>query len=261
MKSNFSSQEWILHISLMHQIMGYVLLQFCFYKTPMELECTAFLIVISVRALLDYLWMLCFWWEIQPDGYCAGSGNFTIGLWTIVSIAEYILNVSGMFLKNCRTVYASFIVYVCLFELLRMWHRQGISGKCETVCVRLCKNRRWFIVLSVCSMYIMTGLGILTADAEEMAEIMVVQFFVHEIAVWGFMSRWKVQYGHAFRAKDEVLYTISYGSSCLVGVLSKTDLFCRYFYNMDEQKAGTLGILFQCLVLLGAVKVLINNAG
>lgn len=261
MKSNFSSQEWILHISLMDQIIGYVLLQFYFNKTPMELEGTACLMVISVRALLDYLWMLYFWWEIQPDGQGVGSGNSTMGLWTIVSMAEYILNVSGMLLEKTRAVYASLVVYVCLFELLRMWHRQGTSRKSETVCSRLCKDRRVFIVLSACSMYIMIGLGVLAADAEEMAEIMVVQFLVHEIAVWCFTGRWNVQSGHACRAKDVVIYTVSYGSACLVGVLSKTDLFCRCFYNMDEQKAGTLGILFQCLALLGTVKVLINNAG
>ena len=117
-------------------------------------------------------------------------------------------------------------------------------------------NRVWIgRILAVCVSYIITGYVCFPVDAWKMAGIMIVTFLLYVGVSLCFMVRyWKIR-GHWLKIRDILQHFTCYAWACLAGVLAKTDLFCRCFYDMSEEEAEVLGVLIQCLLLLGTIKV------
>lgn len=251
LKEVFCSRKFILRIILIDQIIGYVLLQLCFERNSGELRAAGFLVTISIKVLLAYLWM---WHDWRSIKHKAGT-HLAMKMWTVVFAAEYILNVNGLISGNRDMVLGSLVLYGVFFEINCIQYKRSVGMSLEMVQKQPGKREMGEIILLVCSLYAMAGLGFFSAEPEEIAGILVVTFLLYGMISACLMVRFEHIWGHWLKGRDILLYYSCYAGAVLAGVLSRTDVFCHCFYHMDKIKAAVLGGLIQWLLLLGTVKI------
>lgn len=102
---------------------------------------------------------------------------------------------------------------------------------------------------------IITGYVWLPVNVREITGMMAVTYLFYSALTLKLMVGYRKVRGHWFNFGDILQHFACYAGACLAGVLSKTDVYCRYFYDMSEDEAKVLGFLIQCLLLLGTIKV------
>ncbi len=117
-----------------------------------------------------------------------------------------------------------------------------------------CLDISTVILAAVCSCLILSYVW-LPVNVWEITGMMAVTYVLYcGLSLLRIISLVKVG-GHWLNFRDILQHLISFGGACAVGILTRTDLFCRYFYDMNQEKGRILGLLIQCLLLLGTVKL------
>lgn len=260
LKKVFCSRKFILHIILIDQIIGYVLLQLCFERNSEELKATGFFITISIKVLLAYLWMWHYWRSIMHNMPYGSGGHLELKMWTAVFVAEYILNVNGFISGNRDMVFGSLMLYGGFFEANCIQYQRRVGMNPEMLPKKPGNEEMSEIILLVCSLYTMVGLGFFSTDPEEIVGILMVTLLLYGILSACLMVKFEHIWGPWLKGRDILLYYGCYAGAGLAGVLSRTEVFCQCFYHMNQEKAAVLGGLIQCLLLLGTVRTWILAA-
>ena len=102
---------------------------------------------------------------------------------------------------------------------------------------------------------IITGYIWLPVNVREITGMMGVTCLLYSVLTLNLMAAYRKVRGHWFNFGDILQHFACYAGACLAGVLTKTEVYCRYFYDMSEAEAKVLGFLIQWLLLLGTIKV------